>query len=253
MKNFSVRHTNNLDVFKFHNVNRDIKKTQSQSRIKRISESMVQDGLMKVPIIVTTKFYVVDGQHRLEAAKIAGKGVWFIVDDTIQNTTKGIFDAARKFNRDMKEWSKEDYIHGFTKQGNKSYQMLEEFGKKYPMFSLTERIMLLMGSGTRYVEKKDFSAGKFIVEDYQRGEELADNILKLKPLFERGYNKSVFVRTILTIIEKKPDFVFDEFLHKVKLRPASIYVCGDKKTCAEMIEDIYNFKRRNDEKLNLRF
>ena len=253
MRKFNVTHTTNLTMFKFHDVNRDINKPQSQNRIKRIGESMIVNGLMKVPIIVTTKFYVVDGQHRLEAAKIAGKGIWFIVDETIPSTTKGIFDAARKFNCDMKEWSKEDYIHGFTKQGNKSYQMLEDFGKKYPMFSLTERIMLLMGSGTRYVEKKDFSAGKFIVEDYQRGEELADNILKLKPLFERGYNKSVFVRTILTIIEKKPDFVFDEFIHKVKLRHASIYVCGDKKTCAEMIEDIYNFKRRNDEKLNLRF
>jgi hypothetical protein len=240
-------------MFKFHDVNRDINKPQSQNRIKRIAESMVQDGLMKVPIIVTTKFYVVDGQHRLEAAKIAGKGVWFIVDDTIQNTSKGIFDAARKFNRDMKEWSKEDYIHGFTKQGNQSYQMLEDFGKKYPMFSLTERIMLLMNSGTRYVEKKDFSAGKFVVGDYKKGEELAENILKLKPFFEKGYNKSVFVRTLLTIIEKKPSFVFDEFLHKVQLRPASIYVCGDKKTCAVMIEDIYNFKRRNEEKLNLRF
>jgi hypothetical protein len=253
MKNFSVRHTNNLDVFKFHNVNRDIKKTQSQSRIKRISESMVQDGLMKVPIIVTTKFYVVDGQHRLEAAKIAGKGIWFIVDETIPNSSKGIFDAARKFNRDMKEWSKEDYIHGFTEQGNQSYQILQDFGKKYPMFSLTERIMLLMGSGTRNVEKKEFSAGKFLVKDEKIGEELAEKILKLKPHFERGYNKSVFVRTLLTIIEKKPSFVFDEFLHKVQLRPASIYVCGDKKSCAVMIEDIYNYKRRNDEKLNLRF
>lgn len=253
MKKFNVTHTTNLTMFKFHDVNRDINKPQSQNRIKRISESMEQDGLMKVPIIVTTKFYVVDGQHRLEAAKIAGKGIWFIVDDTIQNTSKGIFDAARKFNCNMKEWGKEDYIHGFTKQGNKSYQMLENFGKKYPMFSLTERIMLLMNSGTRYVEKKDFSAGKFVVGDYKRGEEIADNILKLKPVFEKGYNKSVFVRTLLTIIEKKPDFIFDEFIHKVKLRPSSIYVCGDKKSCAEMIEEIYNFKRRNDNKLNLRF
>ncbi len=54
-------------------------------------------------------------------------------------------------------------------------------------------------------------------------------------------------------MEKKPDFKFEEFLHKVKLRPSSIYVCGDKKSYAEMIEDIYNYKRRNDEKLNLRF
>ena len=83
--------------------------------------------------------------------------------------------------------------------------------------------------------------------------EWANNLLQLKHYFEKGYNKSVFVRTILTIMEKKPEFKFEEFLHKVKLRPSSIYVCGDKKSYAEMIEDIYNYKRRNDEKLNLRF
>ena len=249
MKKVSVQFTQNLGMFKLHNVNREV----DSPRVKRITDSMKKDGLKLVPIIVTSNYVVVDGQHRLTAAKEAGKGIYFIVDNTIPNTTKGIFEAARKFNQNMKEWGKQDYIHGFSEQGNKSYKTLEEFSKEFPMFSLTERIMLLQNSGTRHVDKQEFSEGKFVVGNMDTAKEWANNLLQLKPYFEKGYNKSVFVRTLLTIMEKKPDFKFEEFLHKVKLRPSSIYVCGDKKSYAEMIEDIYNYKRRNDEKLNLRF
>lgn len=252
MKNFSVQHTTNLGQFKFHDVNRDLSKTASKTRIKRIAESMMQDGLMKVPIIVTSKFIVVDGQHRLEAAKIAGKGIWFIVDTSIVNTSKGVFDAARKFNCNMKEWSKEDYIHGFVNQGNKSYEILDKFGKKFPMFSLTERIMMLSEKPGNYVEKNDFASGKFVVHNLDRANQLAEGFLKLRPYFD-GYNKSVFVRTLLSLMEKKPEFIFDEFVHKVSVRPDLIKVCGDKKSCGLMVEEIYNYKRPASKKLNLRF
>ena len=252
MKNFQVKHTTNLGQFKFHEVNRDLTKTASRTRIKRIADSMVKDGLMKVPIIVTSKFIVVDGQHRLEAAKIAGKGIWFIVDDSIVNTTKGIFDAARKFNCNMKEWNKEDYIHGFVEQGNQSYITLSNFGKKYPMFSLTERMMMLSENPNTYVEKNEFAAGKFVSSNVQRAESIANSFLKLGEIY-KGYNKSVFVRTILTIMSKKPEFNFDEFIYKAGLRQDMLRICGDKKSCSVMVEEIYNYKRPTPKKLNLRF
>ena len=214
---------------------------------------MIEDGLLPIPIIVTSKFYVVDGQHRLGAAKIAGKGIFFIVDKSIPNTSKGIFDAAKKINKNSKEWSKKDYIHGYSAQGKESYSILEKFGEKYPMFSLTERMMLLGNSGTKHPDKSDFANGKFEIKDVKVAEEWAEYLLKLKPYFEKGYNKSVFVRTILTVMEKKKEFNFDEFLRKVKLRPGSIYLCGDKKSYLDMIEEIYNFKRYNSNKINLRF
>ena len=248
-----LQYSKNLGTFKFHEVNRDYNNPGSQGRIKRIAKSMIEDGLLPIPIIVTSKFYVVDGQHRLEAAKIAGKGIYFIVDTTIPNTSQGIFEAAQRINNNSQTWSKGDYIHGFVEQDNDNYRILQNFGEKYPMFSLTERMMLLENSSTRNVDKQEFAEGKFKVKNIRLAEEWANNILSLKPYFENGYNKSVFVRTMMTIMEKKKEFVFEEFLHKVKLRPGSIYLCGDKKSYAAMIEDIYNYKRPNDKKLNLRF
>lgn len=246
--------TTNLGIFKFHEVNRDFTTAESKNRIKKIAENMRQRGVLPIPIIVTkNKLYVVDGQHRLNAAMEAGLGIYYIIDENIPETAKGIFDAAKVMNRDSKVWGKVDYIHGLANQNNQNYKLLEFFGEKYPMFSLTERIMLLMNSGSKSVDKSDFADGKFEIVNLKRAEQWAGYLLDLKPYFDKGYNKSVFVRTMLTILEKKKEFKFDEFLHKVKLRPTSIKLCGDKKSYAEMIEEIYNYKRKNDEKVNLRF
>lgn len=210
------------------------------------------------PIIVTRpdkngNIWVIDGQHRLLAATALGIGVYYVVDESVNpNSEKSIFDKFREYNKCKKKIKKNDYVHGFATMGMDNYQALQEFSKKYPMFSLTEQMMFLQNSGTKHPSKKHFQEGKFEIGNLNIAEKWAKNILELKPYFEKGYNKSNFVRTLLTIMEKKKAFKFDEFLHKVKLRPGSIYLCGDKRSYSEMIENIYNYKRRENEKLNLR-
>lgn len=245
--------TKNLKMFKFHEVNRDYTNSNSQNRIRAIAQSMIEEGLLPHPIIVTTKFIIVDGQHRVKAAEIAGKGIYYIVDETIHNTTKSIFEAAKRLNKNTKVWSKEEYIKGYVTQGNENYRILEEFRKKYPMFSLTECLMLLMNSGTKNPGKTSFADGKFQVKSVETAEKWANYFLSLRPYFEKGYNKSVFVRTLMTIMERKPEFDFNRFLHKVKLRPSMIYLCGDKNSYTDMIENLYNYMVKSKDKLNLRF
>ena len=109
-----------------------------------------------------------------------------------------------------------------------------------------------MNSGSKSVDKVDFADGKFEITNLKKAEQWAGYLLELKPYFDKGYNKSVFVRTMLTILEKKKEFKFDEFLHKVSIRPRSMVMCGTVDQYLEMIEDIYNYKRKNDEKIILR-
>jgi hypothetical protein len=240
-------------MFKYHPVNRDFTKIESQNRIKKIALSMKEDGLLPHAIVITSKGYVVDGQHRLEAARSAGKGIYYLIDESIPNTGKAIFNAARRYNRDAKVWCKGDYIHGMAEQGSESYKVLQDFSDKYPMFSLTDKMFLLMNTGTRGVGKTEFADGKFEIADINKAHEWVNNLLSLQPYFPKGYNRASFVRTMLTIMEKKKSFKFSEFLHKLNLRPTSLKICGDKKSYSELIESIYNYKRREDEKLNLRF
>lgn len=113
--------------------------------------------------------------------------------------------------------------------------------------------MLLFNSGTKGIDKISFSRGKFQIVSYEKAVEWANNILSLKPYFEKGYNRSNFVRAIMTIVEKLPQFDFQRFYHKMLLNPSKMKLCGDKKTYYQMIEDIYNFKSRNDDRLYINF
>lgn len=250
-KNLKVNYTTHLNQFKFIDTNRKITNPRSQKRIQQIAESMKTNGVLPIPVIVTSRFYIVDGQHRIEAAKLAGVGVYYIIDEKIPNTERGVFLAAQLINKFSQNWGKADYIHGFAELGYESYEMLEKFAQKFPQFSTTEQIMFLRNSGTDCVDKEKFANGDFVVKNLKKAEDLANHFLELKDIF-KGYNKSVFVRTVLTIIEKKKGFKFSEFIYKVKLRPTSLVLCGDKKSYSALIEDIYNYKRRESEKLNLR-
>ena len=60
-----VYYTKDLSIFKIIDGNR----IPNLSHIRRISGSIKQNGVLMNPIIVNKSFEVIDGQHRLAAAK----------------------------------------------------------------------------------------------------------------------------------------------------------------------------------------
>jgi hypothetical protein len=110
--------------------------------------------------------------------------------------------------------------------------------------------MLLQNSVTS-IKRDNFDSGNYVVRNEKKGRLWGQHLLELKPYFEKYYNKSIFVRGFIKIISNKKEFVFEEFLHKVKLRPNMLVPCGTTEQYIEMIENIYNYKRSN--KVNLRF
>lgn len=258
MAKHTILYETNLDRFVRVKTNRETNDSQSQNQIREMAEDMKKNGFRySEPIIVsikdkTGKHSIVDGQHRWEAARLAGVGVYYIVDENIVGTKKGIFEAFIKYNSHKKKVRKNDYVHGFSEMGNENFKTLEEFGKKYPMFSLTEQMMFLQNSGTKTPKKEYFQQGKFEIANIKTAEKWVNHILELKPYFEKGYNKSNFVRALLTIAEKKKGFKFEELIHKVKLRPSMIFLCGDKISYSHMIHNLYNYRRREDDKIDLR-
>lgn len=245
-----IQFTTNMGMFKFSEVNRDFTTPRSVRRIKRIAQSMKEVGFLPTQAItISPSGHIVDGQHRYQAAQELGIGVYYMVDTNIKNSTASIFQAAVRQNESQESWSKNDYIKGYVARGNKHYSTLKEFMNEFPMYSMTECMMFLQNSGTRHCSKVTFSQGLFQVEDVDKARQWASDILQLEPYF-KDFNSSVFVRTLLTIMEKEPNFSWENFIHKVKLRPGMIFRCGDKKSYSTMIEDLYNY--RNREKLNLR-
>lgn len=239
-----VFQTKNYSLFKFHRENRTIIK----SHVKALARSMSIHGWAHGSIvIVDSNFNVINGQHRVEAAQIANVPITYMIDPKASANEIGILHT------NMKPWNIITHLERFVKMENIHYVLLDRFMKNFPDFRPTECTMLVR-NGLGSAERESFETGKFEVKDMKLAYKWGHNIMSLKPYFEKGYNKSIFVRAMIKVLSTKGDvFNFEEFLHKVHLRPKSIFMCGTVEQYVEMIENIYNYRRRDDEKVNLRF
>lgn len=236
-----VFETKDYTIFKPHTDNRVTK----PNHVKKLEKSMRERGWLKSSTIkVNEKFQMIDGHHRLLAATKTGTPVRY----TVVIGAKA--DEITEINTNSMRWSSLDHIHKFVVRGNANYVKLDEFMKKFPMFRFTEALMFCRNAASS-VDTGIFESGGLIVRDMKKAEEWANNVVQLKPYFEKYYNKSIFVRAMIRIMSGKPEFSFEEFLHKVQLRPGSIHPCGTVDQYIEMIEKCYNNYR--SKKVNLRF
>ena len=233
--------TKDYSIFKFREDNRVV----NQNHVKKLSQRMKQNGWLSTSVVtINGSGDVIDGQHRIKGAIIAGCPVRYKV-------VRGAgSDEMTSMNTLQRNWSPFDHLHKFVTKGNPNYITFSKFTEEFPMFKYTEIAMLLQNSVTS-VKRDSFDSGNYVVKNEKKGREWANYLLELKPYFEKYYNKSIFVRGFIKIISNKKEFVFEEFLHKVKLRPNMLVPCGTTEQYIEMIENIYNYKRSN--KVNLRF
>lgn len=235
--------TKDYSIFKFRNDNRDI----IQSHVNNLSKSMLVDGWQDgSTAVVNQRFEVIDGQHRILAAQKANVSVRY---EVVRNAN---LNTIRRLNTKTKNWNIITHLKSYVKEGNQNYILLDRFMKNFPTLRPTECMMLVKNSMSS-AKREEFESGNFVVKDMKKAYEWGHRIMRLRSYFEKGYNKSIFVRALIEIFINKPKFNFDEFVHKIQIRPRSIYMCGTVSQYIEMIEDIYNYKRKVDEKVNLRF
>lgn len=236
-----VFETKDYSIFKFREDNRII----NTNHVKKLSQRMKERGWLKTSLVtINGSGEIIDGQHRVRAAMSVGCPVRY---ECVRGASSEEMTGMNTLHRN---WSPFDHLHKFVKKGNTNYITFEKFVNEFPMLKYTEIAMLLQNSVTS-VKRDSFDSGNYVVKNEKKGREWGNYILELKPYFEKYYNKSTFVRSFIKIISNKKDFVFEEFLHKVKLRPNMLKPCGSVEQYTEMIENIYNFKRSS--KVNLRF
>ena len=249
-----VYETNDYSMFKTLDGNRNLQKLH----VARLKRSFSESYLFS-PVLVNSRMEIIDGQHRIEAAKELNLPVRFIILNGY-----GLREV-QIFNTNMKNWKKEDYLKGYCDLKYPEYLRFRNFMRRFPDFgiSASERILLLQAgtspvrgnfdglrtpSGRAYGVKY-FEEGSLSIPDYDRSCDIALKILMLKPYYD-GFNRSVFVAAMLGIL-KLEQFSISELLAKLKYNPTGIQHCNDVTQYKLLIEDIYNYKRR--EKVNLRY
>jgi hypothetical protein len=245
-----VYETNDYSMFKTLEGNREI----NQLHIRRLVKSFGESYLFS-PIIINEKYEVIDGQHRIQAAKELKLPFRVII-------CKGYgMHEIQRLNTNMKNWKREDYLDGYCDLKYPEYLKFRNFMRRFPEFGIQVSELFLTQNIT---QKKDYSLvvkrgdiplsryfeeGKLQIPNYDKSCEIAEIVMLFKPFYD-GFNRRLFVSAIVQFLEK-PEFSYSELLSKLKYNPNSIQHCTTVTQYKLLIEDIYNYRRR--EKVNLRY
>jgi len=239
-----VYKTSDLQIFKEINGNRPT----NPLHIKRLTESIKKNGMLQNPIIVNKKMEVIDGQHRLLSAIKSKSEIYYIINNNF--TLKDV----HTLNLNQKNWSKKDFMEGFSTMGILPYQKLKSFCELNKDYTLP--ICLAFCNNTtdsthnRQGENLEvFEDGTWKGRDFKLAQNWANQIRLIKPYYQ-NYNQSSFVGTMVSLFKNK-DFDLNTFLHKLKLQPTALLDCRNRTQYKLLIEEIYNYKNRK--KVNLRY
>lgn len=249
-----VYKTYDLSIFNSIDGNR----VPNLQHIRRLTDSLKLHGMKCNPILVNEKMQVIDGQHRLQAAKNVNTFVYYIVVNGYK------LQEVHTLNLNQKNWSKRDYMEGYAEMGIESYVKLKEFTQINDDFTFTDSIALCSNitTGTangiankfrnNQIDKGQievFEEGTWVGRDFDLAQQWANKIRMCKPYFE-GYNKTIFVGTMIGLLQNNL-FDFSEFMHKLRMQPTALFDCANRPQMKALIEEIYNYKSRN--KVNLRY
>lgn len=251
-----VYRTSDLSIFKQIDGNR----VPNLQHIKRLADSIRVYGMKCNPILVNEKFEVIDGQHRLMAAKEAESFVYYIIMDGYT------LNEVHTLNLNQKNWSKKDFMDGYANMGVQSYVKLKKFVEKNDDFTFSDCISFCSNlssaanassaankfrAGASVITnlKEVFDEGTWVGKDFELAQEWANKIRMIKPYYD-GYSRSAFVGTMIGLFTNY-NFDFNEFMHKVRLQPTALVDCASREQYKTLIEDIYNYRSRN--KVSLKY
>lgn len=237
-----VFETKSYDIFKPHRLNRVI----IPSHVNVLYKDMKENGWLKSSCVkINVKNEIIDGHHRILAAQKAGVPFRYEI-------VKGTGETEiRRTNTKVVRWSIFDHIHGYVVDGNTNYIQLQNFMNEFPEIKPTDCTMLTQNCFTA-ISRNTMDSGLFKVKDMKKARVWGGYIMELKPFFKE-YNKATFVRALVKILSKEPKFNFEEFMKKVNLRPASLVPCGTVDQYVKLIQEIYNYSRRTNDRLFFNF
>jgi hypothetical protein len=251
-----VYKTNDLSMFKSIDGNR----VPNLQHIKRLADSIRVYGMKCNPILVNEKMEVIDGQHRLMAAKEAESFVYYIIVNGYS------LNEVHTLNLNQKNWNISDYLEGYANLGIEPYIILRDFHKKNYYFNLSSCISFCQNTSSSKSRTKHgqlrkngrvtlggsaqiFEQGTWKNNDINIAQDWANKIRMIYPYFD-SYNSNSFVSAMITLFLNK-NFNFNQFISKLELQPTELKKQKTIEQYITLIENIYNYKSRN--KVSLRY
>ncbi len=238
-----IEETADYDLFKAHKSNR---KTDPKL-IERLKNAIMEKNLLlSHPVIVDKHFFIIDGQHRVEAAKQLGIPVNYIMDPDIE--PKDMITS----NTNLKPWNIVDYMNYYCSQEYPEYLDLDKF---ISAEKLQLNIALQLLNGCRSPSFfSDFKKGLY---KFPCNEEYLDAMTKknqIKEVIEfikkrtsggKTYlDRVTFYGAMVDFFNCK-SFCYDVFMKKLQYKIDLIHPCTRQCEYVGVFREIYNWKNQS--------
>ena len=235
-----VRESMNYDMFKHVKGNRAV----MPAHVDKIVESIMDAGMLMVPILVNARGEIIDGQHRFEALKRLEMPILYVVGK------KYGIDEIKILNTNQKNWGIMDYIKSWAEKGNKDYRDFVAFMEIYKFPVNPSYAMLTGKAGTiGAVSRTAIKTGSFSIEDKEDAMRVAQSLEFLIENHQWLRNKEKFVLSMIDIIEVK-DFDADRMRFIIDNRGDQLLHHIDSfRNCKVKLQDLYNHRLNAENKL----
>lgn len=233
--------TKDYTIFKKVSENRKL----NEFNIKQLMNSLAtKNNLHLKPIIVDKNLCVMDGQHRLEAARRLHIEVVYEIDENAEA------EDIILYNANQKSWKIAEYMNFFCEKEYKEYLSLRKFCEDNNVSIMQFRA--LMGSGEDFTER--FRKGKFVFPAQDKMEKLTEKMTTLKfvqeyietklPNSKVCYKGSIFIHALLDFFNiKRMDI--STFIEKLEYKVDMLRPCTSRQGYMSMFKEIYNWKNVN--------
>lgn len=236
-----IEKTTEYSAFKTLEGNRKI----SESHVKNLMDFITKRNLLKFnPILVNDNFEVIDGQHRLEAAKALKVSIYYIVGEGLSYRDAGVLNACSD------DWEFREYLDIYLKNGHQEYIKLEKF-KNDNNLNLT-RFQYLVSKEQKKIFDEKFKIGSFTIIDNLH--DIEDKIKKIDSIIsyietiilvenKRFLSTETFWRALYQFMIQK-DVDVERFKEKISIKYQSIGKLSGLKDYIKLFTDIYNWKAK---------
>lgn len=179
------------------------------------------------------RLVITDGQHRFEIAKELGVAVWFVeCDEPI--------DVA-EVNQGQKPWNISDYAGTYAQRGIQDYVEVQEFSAKYRI-PLSIAAALMSGTLAYRNVFNAFCGGTWKIKDREFAERVAV-IIEAASAFCRFAKGRAFVDAVAACCRVR-GFSTERMINAIKRCPEKLAPYGTRDAMLVMLEDMYNFGKR---------
>lgn len=223
----TIQSTNQYDLFKQLDTNRKVDRVHVAKLVRAIR---AKNLLHLNPIVVDSEMNIIDGQHRLQAAKQLRVPVYYTKDNKVSQ------DDIASMNSNKKNWTLTDYINFYVNKGVPDFVKFNKLREKYPDMAVAMLMIICSAGGKRNGNLA--REGELDISNIDNADTIMQQLGDYKQYTDQA-DSARFIEAFI-FLNNSGQYDHERMMSKVAANPTAIVPCANKKQYIQLLQTIYN-------------